>query len=235
MVVATLGVITLYCHARKRSKKLSKALSSDLQMSQERRDSNLTVAIPQVNPAMLGRRITSSYQVSSTPTPKRVTSCISNLGEFSPSSGRRLSDPFADSHQHMVSSRMSMPSSNSSITMAFTSSDHSHTQEGGEDSEKSVDGSASSLELRLVPPLVFSEDSPTRSLHLSPTGHYEGISPTSSPTETGFWNEEGQSRTSPPASPPSRPFYLGAEGARMRLHELLMEARRPWTEEQIVS
>lgn len=210
-------VVTLFkCRARRRSEYTPTTLSYDPASSRERKDWIMTEETPRVDAV-------TPYRLSSAPTPDYVTAFISHPGESLQSSNGHLSDPFADSSA-IVSSRTSTPPASIrsvdavSTDMEFAASANTDTGDV-RDSGRLIDASTSSLELHFVTPLAAGYDSSTRSRYLSPTWHYDGQSRTSSSRE----GESSHSDVAPPA--PAKPFFLGRESARLRLHALLKEAR----------
>lgn len=235
LVIVALGMTVIRCRTRRRSKTiLSIAHSNDSGTLREQKDSMIEET-SRVTTVTLGRPIT-SYRASRTYTPEHLTTYISHAGESSQTSNGQLSDPFADSSD-MVSSRTSIhpatihSADSLSTSMAFTVSVNTDTRDIVEAPGSLIDASTSSLELQIVAPLVATDDSSTRSPY-SPSWHYDGLSSTSPPPlEREHWDEEWQGGTSPvsprtssPGSP--KPFCLGTESARLRLHALLEEARR---------
>ncbi|KAH0839574.1 MBOAT, membrane-bound O-acyltransferase family-domain-containing protein [Lanmaoa asiatica] len=232
LVIVPLGVTFFRCCTRRPSKNMSNALSSDSESLRERKDWAMVEETPRVDAVILDRAIT-SHRGSPTRTPEHMTTCISYAGESSQNSNGQYSNPFAGSSD-IVSSRTSMhPASIHSVDsvstdMAFTVSMNADTRDIG-DIGSSIDASTSSLELHFVAPLVATDDTSTQSPYLSPSWHYDSQSPTSSPREGEYWDEEQRGEISPislRASPPAppKPFPFGTESARLHLHALFARA-----------
>ncbi|KAG8218295.1 hypothetical protein J3R82DRAFT_3909 [Butyriboletus roseoflavus] len=223
LVIFVLGMIVFGCRARRRAENMSNMLSSGSETSREQEGRMKEET--RVNAVTVDRRIT-SYRGSSTYTPEHVIT-LSHAGKSSQNSNGQSSDPFVD-RSEIVPSRTGLHAASThsvdsmSTNVAFTVPVNAIARDVGEFGS-SIDASTSSLGLHFVAPLI-TDDSSTRSPHLSPSWHYAS---TSSPREREHWNEEQQTSPVSLQAPASlKPFPLGMGNARLRLHALLEEARK---------